>query len=274
MKKSIINSSKFWKPNIKEEILLYKGHFNAFESHKHVHEEYTITLVQAGEMNTFIDGFSHNFKESTILTINPDKVHACKTEKKIGYKYNSVYFKPSFLDHIFQNDSLSKNIYFDKNTLENKNLYERFCSLILQDEKCLISTFDFECEFIDILKEIMHLNSTTHININSKHHDSIIKKAKEYMNDNFHLELTLDDIVQELEISKYHFIKIFKEIMHVSPHTYLMLKRVEKAKQALQKGESLINTAYNCGFNDQSHLNRRFKAITGLTPGSYKNFFN
>ena len=53
-----------------------------------------------------------------------------------------------------------------------------------------------------------------------------------------------------------------------------MLKRVEKAKNLIRKGETLINTAYMCGFNDQSHLNRRFKTITGLTPGQYKKFFN
>jgi len=53
-----------------------------------------------------------------------------------------------------------------------------------------------------------------------------------------------------------------------------MLKRIEKAKELLQKGETLTNTAHICGFNDQSHLNRRFKSIMGLTPGEYKKFFN
>lgn len=274
MKKDIIHNAKFWKPNIKEDILLYKGHFNTFEFDKHVHEEYTITLVQKGKMKTFLDGSSNDLGKSSILTLNPDEVHACKANNDLGYKYNTIYFKPSLLENIFKEYSTSKDIYFKETTLNNKNLYQRLSFLVAQDEKNQISKLDFECEFLDILRNILNLNSTINVKTNINAHDTMIIKAKEYMNDNFSWELSLDDIAKELNISKYHFLRLFKEKMHISPHTYLMLKRVEKAKQALQKGESLIQTAYHCGFNDQSHLNRRFKAITGLTPGYYKSFFN
>ena len=102
----------------------------------------------------------------------------------------------------------------------------------------------------------------------------MIKRVKEYLHDNFYIQISLDDIAKEFSISKYHFLRLFKKHTFVSPHAYLMLVRVEKAKQFLQKGLSIIDATYMCGFNDQSHLNKRFKAITGLTPGEYKNFFN
>ncbi len=124
MEKNIIHSAKFWKPDIQEDVILYKGHFNTFEFDKHVHEEYTITLVQEGKMKAFLDGFSHSFNKSAILTLNPDEVHACKTSNDDGYKYNSIYFKASIFEKIFE-DSSSKNIYFKKNTLENKEIYRK-----------------------------------------------------------------------------------------------------------------------------------------------------
>ncbi|MFA9374242.1 MAG: helix-turn-helix domain-containing protein, partial [Poseidonibacter sp.] len=230
--------------------------------------------IQEGEMDIFIDGFSQTIGKSAIITINPEKIHSCKTQGNNGYKYKSIYFKSSFLKNIFKDDLLSKNIYFNNITLNNKSLFQRLSFLIFQNENNLITKFDFECEFIDILSKIINLNSIINTNIKFTAHDLLVKKAKEYMNKNFYLELSLDDIVDDLNISKYHFIKVFKEKTHISPYNYLMLIRMEKAKQALQNGESLIATAYNCGFNDQSHLNRKFQSMMGLTPGIYKKFFN
>lgn len=272
MEKEIIHNAKFWKPNINEDILLYKGHFNTFEFDKHVHEEYTITLVQEGEMNAFLDGFSHSFSKSAILTLNPDEVHACKTRTKNGYKYNSIYFKKSFFKNIV--DNKTKNIYFSKQTLDNVELYKKLSILVSADEYNMISKLDFECQLIDTMKNIMYLNTNCNTYTNMSSNDILISRAKEFINDNFSFDLSLDDISNALDISKYHFLRLFKQKTYLSPHTYLMLRRIEKAKQFLQNGESIINTAYACGFNDQSHLNRRFKAITGLTPGSYKRFFN
>lgn len=269
----IIHSAKFWKPNIQEDVLLYKGHFNTFEFDKHVHDDYTITLVQEGEMKAFLNGFSHSFYKPTILTLNPDEVHACKTLNEEGYKYNSIYFNSSLLSKIYGEKEAS-NMYFKDSILENKQIHQQLTSLVSNDENNMISKIDFECEFIDILKNIMYLNTNSNTNLNTYKNDNLITKAKEFINDNFSLDLTLDDISSELDISKYHFLRLFKEKTYLSPHSYLMIKRVEKAKQSLQNGESIVSTAQLCGFNDQSHLHRRFKALTGLTPGNYQKFFN
>ncbi len=49
-----------------------------------------------------------------------------------------------------------------------------------------------------------------------------------------------------------------------------MINRIEMAKKALQGGNSIASTAGLSGFVDQSHLNKRFKAITGITQGDTK----
>lgn len=269
-----IHKAKFWKPNTKEELIFYKGHFNRFEFDKHAHEEYTITLVQDGNMKAFLNGFSYSFDESSILTLNPDDVHACKTDKDEGYKYSSIYFKKSFLEKLFEEENL-KNIYFSKSTLYDVELYKKLASLVLKDEQCKLSQIEFECQFIEILKIIVNKNTNLNTyNNTNQNNDILIKRAKDFINDNFNSDLTLDDIAKELDISKYHFLRLFKEKTHLSPHSYLMQRRIEKAKQSLQRGKSIITTAYECGFTDQSHLHRRFKSSTGLTPKNYQKFFN
>jgi len=145
--------------------------------------------------------------------------------------------------------------------------------LIASEEQGLISKLEFEVGLIEALKSTFMLNTNRISLKNISSHDKLISKAKEFINDNFFVNLSLDDIANEMNISKYHFLRLFKQKTHFSPHEYLMNRRLEKAKQSLQKGESIINSAYSCGFNDQSHLHRRFKATMGMTPKNYQDFF-
>ncbi len=270
----IVHNIKFSKPNLNKDIVLYEGHFNHFNYDKHVHEEYTISLIEKGHMNAFLKGFNHKFDKSSIITINPDEVHACKIADNEEYKHHSLYLKPNIVKEILKLNFNKKQLSFSDIHFSNPFIYNKLSFLIKPENISYFNTFSWECELIEVVNSILQINSkaTEPIELPSNH--LLIKRVKEYLHDNFYIQISLDDIAKEFSISKYHFLRLFKKHTFVSPHAYLMLVRVEKAKQFLQKGLSIIDTAYMCGFNDQSHLNKRFKAITGLTPGEYKNFFN
>ena len=270
----VIYDAKFWKPDINEDIVLHKAHFNNYGFDKHVHEDYTIGLIYEGEMDGFVDGSKTPLNKSSIITINPDETHACQTRNKNGYKHYSIYLKPSFVKKLEEQSFNKQELYFSSGIFQNEQLASKLIGILNQHEHNLSNKIDFECEIINTINTLFSRNSKAKEQTNFLAHDKMIQRAKEFMNDNLHLDIALDDVSNELDISKYHFLRLFKQKTFLSPHTYLMLKRIEKAKQSLQKGESIINTAFMCGFNDQSHLNRRFKALVGVTPGNYKKFFH
>jgi len=193
---------------------------------------------------------------------------------KKGYKHYSMYLKPSFVKKLEEEHFNKQELYFSSGVFQNEQLALRLINILNQNETKQSNKIDFECEIINTLTTLFSRNSKAKESVNFLAHDKMISRAKEFINDNLHLDIALGDISDELDVSKYHFLRLFKQKTHISPHNYLMLKRIEKAKHFLQKGESLINTAYSCGFNDQSHLNRRFKSLVGVTPGTYKNFFS
>ncbi|WP_370589516.1 helix-turn-helix domain-containing protein [Tychonema sp. LEGE 07203] len=79
--------------------------------------------------------------------------------------------------------------------------------------------------------------------------------------------MSLEAIANHIDISSYHFCRLFKQSTGFSPHQYVIQQRVERAKQLLLQGKmSLAEIAIACGFSHQSHLNRHFKRITGVTP--------
>ncbi len=70
-------------------------------------------------------------------------------------------------------------------------------------------------------------------------------------------------------MSPYYFLRLFKQSMGITPHQYILQRRIEKAKFLLQHGESIAEIAIKVGFCDQSHLTQYFKRIVGVTPKKF-----
>ena len=72
-------------------------------------------------------------------------------------------------------------------------------------------------------------------------------------------------------LSIFHFARQFKYSEGMTPHHYLVSRRVERAKELLAGSNlSLSEVAFAAGFADQSHLTRRFGQIVGITPGQFR----
>jgi AraC family transcriptional regulator len=73
-------------------------------------------------------------------------------------------------------------------------------------------------------------------------------------------------------LSVYHFARQFKAATGLPPHKYVIMRRVERAKELLQTNThlTLAEVAAHAGFSDQSHLSHHFKRHVGVTPGRYQ----
>lgn len=265
--------SKFWKPIEKDDLILNKAFFNNYGFDKHFHEEYAIGVIGQGCIDGFVDGSTKTINKTSIMTINPDTAHSNWAHDNSTYSQSALYLKPSFLSEILKENFNSKQIHFKSGLLEDETLANEFLALTSSFENNVLSALEFECQIIELLNKILLANTSAQEQKGLNKHDIAIFRAKEFMQDNLSEDITLDNISKELDISKYHFLRLFKEHTYFSPHAYLMLKRIEKAKKLLQKGHTLIDVAYSCGFNDQSHLIKRFKSYLGITPGEYQKFF-
>jgi AraC family transcriptional regulator len=73
-------------------------------------------------------------------------------------------------------------------------------------------------------------------------------------------------------LSPYHFARQFKAATGLPPHQYVIVRRVERAKQILQGGGelSLAEVAAHAGFSDQSQFSQHFKRLVGITPRQFR----
>ena len=100
-----------------------------------------------------------------------------------------------------------------------------------------------------------------------------VKYTKTYINNNICEKILLEDISSELNISKEHLTRKFKEIEGITPYTYVLNLKIEKAKQLLAKDYDISEVAFKIGFFDQSHFNKVFKKHVSTTPKAYKKSF-
>lgn len=101
--------------------------------------------------------------------------------------------------------------------------------------------------------------------------DRKLLQVLEYINEHLDQDVKLEDLALLAGISQFHFSRLFKQSMGISPHRYLLGQRVERAKQLLKGSQlAIADIALQCGFNSQSHLGKSFRELTGITPSAYR----
>lgn len=101
---------------------------------------------------------------------------------------------------------------------------------------------------------------------------SRIAKAINYIKDNFKEQPSLNDIAESVNLSPYHFQRLFSDWAGVSPKKFMQYISVEYAKQLLKEQQAtLFDTAIETGLSGTGRLHDLFINIEGMTPGEFKN---
>ncbi|USG62441.1 AraC family transcriptional regulator [Sneathiella marina] len=130
--------------------------------------------------------------------------------------------------------------------------------------------------FADVITQAMagtilrnHTNRQAIINARSKTlSPAILSRVLEYFHANYCHNIGLTNLAAIAEVSQFHFARMFKCSTGYAPYQFLTQLRIRRAQDYLLtiSNATLSETALVVGFSDQSHFNRHFKAIVGVTP--------
>ncbi|MBF2084139.1 AraC family transcriptional regulator [Thermoleptolyngbya sp. C42_A2020_037] len=94
-----------------------------------------------------------------------------------------------------------------------------------------------------------------------------LQQAIDYIHTYLNRDLSLAELASVVNISPTYFASLFKKVIGISPHQYVIKQRVERAKVMLMKTDlAIADIALQVGFSSQSHLTQQFKRLTGVTP--------
>jgi AraC-like DNA-binding protein len=98
-----------------------------------------------------------------------------------------------------------------------------------------------------------------------------LRRVREYIESHLEENIALETLADIAGFSMFHFARAFKRSEGVTPHGYLLERRVERAQKLLTGTNlSLSEIARASGFSDQSHLARHFRRRVGVSPSMFR----
>lgn len=97
-----------------------------------------------------------------------------------------------------------------------------------------------------------------------------VRRAQDYLDAHFAENIDLPTLAAVAGVSRFHLVRAFRKETGLTPHAWLTDRRVRAARDRLAAGRTPGEAAADCGFADQSHLTRVFKARVGVTPGRFR----
>jgi two-component system, response regulator YesN len=99
-----------------------------------------------------------------------------------------------------------------------------------------------------------------------------IKQIEEFLVQNYHLDITLQDIADRFYLSREYISRRFKQDFQATITDYLTNIRMEKAKELLGSPSlKIYEIAYQVGYQNEKYFSKVFKKLTGFTPNEYRN---
>lgn len=252
--------------------IMETGYFiaeNGYVTERDTHNSFLLLYTTKGIGRIEIGSISYNIQENCAAVID------CKSHHKYcGIDNNWEFFWVHFngtAAHSFFN-LLPHDVSFD---IRDRSKVENLIRIIYScmnanDIPTLIMRSSKIHSFYSLL-------ISSHFSKNSNNLFSgatVSEKALEKIEQHFSEPITIEQLADELHISKYHFIRIFSRFMGTTPYSYLMSYRINEAKRLLRTtNNSITAISEQCGFSDSANFIAQFKKKTGQRPTQYRNDF-
>lgn len=233
----------------------------------HLHEAWTVAAVDGGAASFDLEGDRHTAPAGTVFVIPPRAVHTGEPATTEGYRYKVLYLETQRPSSALPEGLLSRPRHALPVVLRHRELASTLFRLhgsldvggqALEQSELLAS----------VTAELTALVCADPGPALSEPPGSVAR-ARSFIEAHWRDDFTVAELAEAAEASPSHLIRLFHRQLGVPPSAYRRALRVRAAQRLLRDGWPPAAAAAECGFCDQSHLNRVFKSATGVTPGQY-----
>jgi len=247
----------------------------------HQHEEIQVSYIAKGEGTLVVGDTINYYKKGDVLAIGSNLPHVFKSEA-------STNIQSEMLTLFFSKDAFGKTFFQLEELRELKSFFKKVDygfkvspkSKILETLFLQLAKSSKLTRFILLLEILKTLSKSKTQALSSfiydkKYTDSEGKRMRNVLDftmQNYHQQISLDDIAQVSAMTKNAFCKYFKKRTNKSYFTFLNELRIENACKLLlsKEGFSIAEIAEKSGFNNISNFNRQFKSIKKRAPSEYR----
>ncbi len=244
--------------------------FRAHRYAPHMHDTYAVGCILAGCESFLVRGTRCYAGAGDVACVNPQEVHDGEALDD-GYSYRMTYPSVALMRRIAADMTGRPDAgtpYFPQTVHRDPEGFALFVSAHralegdadpLQGEELLYRAF------AHCIARHARLDP-----IASGAEGVAVGRVRALLSDRYAEDLSLDALAAEARLSPFQLIRAFRRETAMTPHAYLVDRRIQAAREKLRRNEPVASVALATGFADQAHLTRVFKARVGVTPGAYR----
>ncbi len=248
----------------------------------HYHDFDKIVILKSGHVDYTVEDVTYALSPWSVLLVKNHAIHRALIDVTVPYDRIILYLNH---DHF-------KNLMPDSNMMECfENTGGSESCLLLPDEKGIAelsrAVEDFEAlegddRFgADTIRETMIIRILVYISrfsresagtavTESEGYDRKISSVISYINSHLSSELTVENLAGSVYLSRYHFMRLFKEQTGTTIHAYIREKRLLYASRLIREGVPAGQAAQESGFSDYSTFSRAFRDCFNARPSDIK----
>ncbi len=238
-------------------------------------------LLLAGRVDYTVENMTYPLQPWDVLLVKHHTIHKAVIDRSVPYDRVIVYLDRRFFDRsapgvglmdCFDWADRSGQYLLTPNEEQKKALAEAIASYeaLAGDRQLGAQTLRDGC----ITRLLVHVSRLSVSASLPRSADTVgdpkIAQALSYINENLTEELSVEALCEQVYLSRYHFMRLFKAQTGMTVHAYVRQKRLIQAARRIREGMPAARAAAECGFADYSAFHRAFRELFGTSPGRLK----
>lgn len=239
--------------------------FRRHQFSPHRHDAYVVGVTLKGVQQFRYRGEVRSSLPGEAFVLHPDEVHDGRSGTRGGYGYRAVYIPPALVTEALGGEALP---FIESAVCRDPALINSIGALIpdqaeAHDDIARVSA-------ITALADALAALGTKPARASHCTDYAAVKRIKDHLEASAPTGVSNADLEAEHGVDRYSLARRFRHYFGVSPHRFVILRRLDLAKSFIRGGASLVEAADASGFADQSHMTRHFRGAFGVSPGEWR----
>jgi AraC-like DNA-binding protein len=232
---------------------------------RHTHDQFGIGIIRSGAQKSLSGRGMVEAGPGMMITVNPGEVHDGAPIGEGGRRWSMLYFDPAAMREFADGlDPAGGDFEFRHPVLDRPDMVPRFEQLFLSLTGGDADPLAAEEAALLLFSLMVPVPPR-----DGRRPAPAVGRAQAMIDDDPTEAVSLVDLAAVIGASRFQTVRAFAHATGLTPHAYLVQRRVALARRLITEGMPLAEAATECGFFDQSHMNRHFTRIYGITPGAY-----
>lgn len=248
---------------------LLEAYFHGGAYHKHRHDTYAICLTTAGVQAFDYRGTAEISLPGQVVVLHPDEAHDGHAGTAEGFGYRMLYVDPAqIFDALYALRGRPSSLPFVRVPVV---MSHQLSGAIVAAFRSTREPLAIDRLVIELAEGLMEADPAYHQPPLPPHIDvPSVRQAREYLDAQKTRVVRSAELEAVTGLSRYELARQFRVMYGTSPYRYLLMRRLDWAREQLRQNRSLVEVAIMTGFADQAHFSRMFKSAVGMTPAYYR----